>query len=84
MIIIIIIIVILIIPFPFFPLGCKLKQMSETNNSNLFNRVNPQTYTQIHTPSWFKGEGTMEPLPKVFDHDNLQYFETILPSVESL
>ena len=31
---------------------------------------------------WYKGEGRMEPLPRVFD--NLQYFETILPSVESL
>ena len=32
--------------------------------------------------SWYKGEGRMEPLPRVYD--NLQYFETILPSVESL
>ena len=31
---------------------------------------------------WYKGEGRMEPLPRVFD--NLQYFKTILPSVESL
>ena len=31
---------------------------------------------------WYKGDGRMEPLPRVFD--NLQYFKTILPSVESL
>ena len=41
-------------------------------------------YTQIHTPTMVQGvggglEGT---LPGVFDV--LQYFETILPSVESL
>ena len=41
-------------------------------------------YTQIHTPEWYEGEGKMEPLPRVFDHDNLQYSETIWPSVESL
>ena len=51
--------------------------------SFLFNKVNPPTYTQIHSPAWYKGEG-WEPLPRVFDHDNLQYFETILPSVEIL
>ena len=45
--------------------------------------VHPRTYTQIHTPPWYKEEeGLMEPLPRVFDM--LQYFETILPSVESL
>ena len=44
---------------------------------------NPRTYTQIHTPPWYKGWGLMKPgLPRVFDV--LQYFETILPSVESL
>ena len=48
--------------------------------------INPRTYTQIHTPTMVQGvrgggelEGT---LPGVFDV--LQYFETILPSVESL
>ena len=36
-------------------------------------------------PPWYKrggGEGLVEPLPGVFDM--LQYFETILPLVESL
>ena len=32
-------------------------------------------------PQWYKGVGWMDP-PRVFDM--LQYFETILPSVESL
>ena len=49
--------------------------------------INPRTYTQIHTSTMAQGvrggggelEGT---LPGVFDV--LQYFETILPSVESL
>ena len=36
---------------------------------------------QIFTPTVVQG-GWMEPLPGVFDM--LQYFETILPSVESL
>ena len=50
--------------------------------------LNPRTYTQIHTPTEVQGEGggggevVMEPVPRVFDM--LQYFETILPSVESL
>ena len=42
-------------------------------------------YTQIHTPTVVQeggGEGLVEPLPGVFDM--LQYFETILPLVESL
>ena len=41
---------------------------------------------QIHTPTVVQGGGGrgewMEPLPRVFDM--LQYFETILPLVESL
>ena len=39
---------------------------------------------QIHTPTVVQGGegGWMEPLPGVFDM--LQYFETILPLVESL
>ena len=47
--------------------------------------INHRMYTQIHTPNMVQGvgggglEGT---LPGVFDV--LQYFETILPSVESL
>ena len=47
--------------------------------------INPRTYTQIHTSTMVQGvrggelEGT---LPGVFDV--LQYFETIVPSVESL
>ena len=43
---------------------------------------NPRTYTQIHTPTVVQGWGLMKPLLRVFDM--LQYFETILPSVESL
>ena len=40
-------------------------------------------YTQIHTPTVVQGgREVMEPLPEVFDM--LQYFETILPLVESL
>ena len=40
--------------------------------------------TQIHTPTVVQGRGggLMGPLPRVFDM--LQYFEAILPSVESL
>ena len=41
-----------------------------------------RTYTQIHTPTWYKGGGWMEPFPRVFDM--LQYLKTILLSVESL
>ena len=38
--------------------------------------------TRKFIPSpWYKGGGKMEPLPRVFDM--LQYFETILPLVES-
>ena len=43
------------------------------------------TYTQIHTPAWYKGMGGggwMEPLSGVFDM--LQYFQTILLLVVSL
>ena len=45
------------------------------------------TYTQIHTPTVVQGGGGgggswMVPLSRVFDM--LQYFETILPLVESL
>ena len=46
---------------------------------------NPRTYAQIHTPTVVQGEGgggVDGTLPGVFDM--LQYFETILPSVESL
>ena len=46
--------------------------------------INPWTYTQIHIPTVVQrggGGGWMEP-PR--DFDMLQYFETILPSVESL
>ena len=48
-----------------------------------------RTYTQIHTRAVVQGggggggrDGWMEPLSGVFDM--LQYFETILPLVESL
>ena len=53
------------------------------------NRINPRTYTQIHTPTVVQAEGGggegvkwMETLPGVFGM--LQYFEMILPLVESL
>ena len=41
-------------------------------------------YTQSHTSPCYKGRGgeLKEPPPRVFDM--LQYFETILPSVEHL
>ena len=50
----------------------------------LKDQLNPWMYTQIHTPTVVQegGEWWMEPLPGVFDM--LQYFETILPLVESL
>ena len=45
-------------------------------------QLNPRTYMQIHTPTVVQGRwGWMDP-PTVFDM--LQYFETILPPVESL
>ena len=46
---------------------------------------NPRTYTQIHTITVVQGGGGgggMEPPPGAFDM--LQYFETILPFVESI
>ena len=43
-------------------------------------RFNPRLYTQIHTPTVVRRG--IEPLPGVFDM--LQYFETLLPLVESL
>ena len=55
-------------------------------NTRSFQGFNPRTYTQIHTPTVLQGGGggvgLMEPHPRVFD--KLQYFETILPLVESL
>ena len=44
---------------------------------------NPQAYKQIHTPTWYKvvQEELKEPFPRVFDM--LQYFETILRSVDN-
>ena len=45
------------------------------------NMFNPCTYSQIIPPPWYKVE-LIEPLPKGFDM--LQYFETILLSLESL
>ena len=44
--------------------------------------LNTRTNTQIHTPTVVRGWERKEPLPGVFDM--LQYFETILPLVESL
>ena len=53
----------------------------------IFLYLNPRTYPQIHTPTVIQiggggGGGGVEPLPRGFDM--LQYFETILPSIESL
>ena len=51
---------------------------------NIFCR-NPgsaRTYTQIHTPTVVQRMEVMELLPRVFNV--LQYFEMILPLVESL
>ena len=46
-------------------------------------RVNPRTNRQIHTPTVVRGGGGVDGTsPRVFDI--LQYFETILPLVESL
>ena len=47
--------------------------------------INPWTYTQIRIPTVVHGggDGWMDP-PPPRDFDMLQYFETILPSVESL
>ena len=45
-------------------------------------RVNPRTNKQIHTPTVVRGGGVDGTSPRVFDI--LQYFETILPLVESL
>ena len=44
--------------------------------------INPRTYTPIHTPPVVQG-GVNGPLPPPRVFDMLQYFETILPSVES-
>ena len=45
--------------------------------------INPRTYMQIHTPTVVQGGGGVDEIPlTVFDI--WQYFETILPSVESL
>ena len=46
-----------------------------------FYNFNPRTYTKSHTPTMVQGRGLMKPLPRVVDM--LQYFETILRSVES-
>ena len=43
--------------------------------------INPRMYTQIHTPTVVQGGVNEPPPPRVFDM--LQYFKTIVPSVES-
>ena len=58
-----------------------------TRPCNILYVYYPQTHMQIFTPTVVQGgggggKGWMEPLPRVFDM--LQYFETILTSVESL
>ena len=45
-------------------------------------KTNPRPYAQSHTLTVVQGAGLMALLPRVFDM--LQYFERILPSVESL
>ena len=73
------------------PRGTPFISQTETSSwpstINDKRRLNPRTYTQFIPPLWYKGSGgrgggVMEPLPAVFDM--LQYFQTILPSVESL
>ena len=44
-------------------------------------RINPQTYTQIDSPTVVQKEGVVEHIPRVFDM--LQYFETTLSSVKT-
>ena len=44
--------------------------------------INPRTHMQVHTPTVVQGGGMDGPPPRGFDM--MQYFETILPSVESL
>ena len=46
--------------------------------------INPGTYMHIHTPTVVQGGGVDGPPPPPRVFDMLQYFETILPSVESL
>ena len=72
-----------------FPLRIKLYTISapDTKGSvqySLNKHINPRTYKRIRTPTVVQGGGGMwmEPLPGVFYI--LQYFETILPLVESL
>ena len=64
--------------------GKLVDNMIESNYLCVILHVNPRTYKQIHTPIVLQGRGGrwMEPLSAVFDM--LQYFETILPLVESL
>ena len=46
--------------------------------------INPRTYMQIHTPTVVQGGGGgVDEIPTTV-FDIWQYFETILPSVESL
>ena len=58
---------------------------SNLQSSGISNKFNPRTYTQSRTPTVVQREGggrVNGSLPCVFYM--LQYFETILPSVESL
>ena len=55
--------------------------LCDKTENERFIHVNPRTYMQIHTPTVVQG-GWMDPRLRVFDM--LQYFETILPSEESL
>ena len=65
-----------------FPLRIKLYTKGSVQHS-LNKYIKPRTYKRIRTPTVVQGGGGwMAPLPGVFDI--LQYFETILPLVESL
>ena len=71
--------------FSWFNIVSKKDQLPHKMDASLGEKPN-KNLTLGHTrkvipPPWYK-RGLMEPLPRVFDM--LQYFETILPSVESL
>ena len=56
------------------------------NHPLVCNPINQRTYTQIHTPTVAIGSGGGRERIwwNPFGFDMLQYFETVLPSVESL
>ena len=64
----------------------NLPRILGQNNGNYDQKINgplnSRTYTQSRPPTVVQGGGVMEPPSRVFD--KLQYFETILSSLESL